>query len=488
MPPPPGAGGPKASKSAKKSMPKGLKEYLQKKHKSSDEEHEEDEDGEDSEDGEKHDASMESEAMGSSCKYAGVYGDFEIEVYDDHARLETAAGRNVMLFRSAARLDTDEAKRAFGHGIIDTLLNEGLVRTAAAFNGIFSKRLADATEGAMTTMKGGFPNEAGGILHGAEHNMRGVSHKQMADSVTADADDDHQMSDRKSPDNVIGKDRWDDAQDEAEGEEPGGLSSHEGGDDNLEDAREKYSVGDGAHEGAQTNMKLKASMEREVAKRVQQELAVAEERLKKVYASRIERMEKSHKTEVAELKREAALKESTVLDRFTKALKVAHNRQALNLEISPLKAELVDALTVPRPMGRSASSGRPLQYQGMDMDLALNLVESAWADSAKDSLDGLLTRAAELMQYDDKYLIDAERDLAKQAATIPTISSEEQLAAPVEAMERAASLREAAMEGNLSLAPEPADSGISEDRANRIRAALGSTHVGRILHEEIRPN
>jgi hypothetical protein len=92
------------------------------------------------------------------------------------------------------------------------------------------------------------------------------------------------------------------------------------------------------------------------------------------------------------------------------------------------------------------------------------------------------------MQYDDKYLIDAERDLAKQAATIPTISSEEQLAAPVEAMERAASLREAAMEGNLSLAPEPADSGISEDRANRIRAALGSTHVGRILHEEIRPN
>lgn len=429
---------------------------------------------------EKHEDEAKEKDAADSCRYASVYGDFAVEVFDKKAEVETADGQKVMLIHTASALVSDDDKRAFGREVVDSLLNDGLVRTASRYNGIFNRRLADATEGAMTNWPGGYPSQGGGILEGEHHDMKGYKRKPMPGSVTEEMDHDLKDWKRTSPKNVL-ESRDNDMQDKDEVMAPKSLDGHSGGDDNWEGEPRPYSHKDRTTDHANWDMKVTASVER----KMQTELGKAEDRLKRLYNARMDKQSALHAAELAEVRREAAAKEKTAIDRFTKALKIAHRRQALNVEVSPLKAELVDSLTVPRSMGRCASSGAPMRYEGMGTDLALHLVETAWESSAAQDVDGLIQRAAELMQYDDKYLADAQSDLAKQATVIPTVTMEEQMAAPGEVMERSASLREAALDGNLALAPQPADFGASENRVvSTIREVLGGTKVGRILNHD----
>jgi hypothetical protein len=133
----------------------------------------------------------------------------------------------------------------------------------------------------------------------------------------------------------------------------------------------------------------------------------------------------------------------------------------------------------------------PMEFAGIDDGLALHLLESAWAHSSVNEIDNLIQRTAELLEYDEKYLISAERDLSKQAATIPQVFEEDQLDPVDNVQRRAASLRAGANRGNLTLAPGMTDSGVGEDKLDAIRAALGPTRVGRLLQgapQEFQPS
>lgn len=407
--------------------------------------------------------------MDKEQKYAAVYGDFEIEVFSDKAILNAPSGE-LFTIKTASPLERDDAKRAFGAEVIDSVLSNGLVRTAKKYEASFA-RIADATEGAMFAMKDGYPMMSGGALEGAMNEMAGEQRTPGDDvavigGATKPGEDDMAGEQRSMPANSI-ESRDTDMQDEAEASKPTQTAT-EGADDDMEDGRSEYSMKEDALEGAEFDKKVKTAAK------------VAEERVRKLYAARLEKAKADFAVEKATLER-------AVAERFARALKIAAKRSALNIENSPLKTCMVDSLTVARDLGRSASTGLPLEYAGVDEGLALHLVEAAWASSAAQEADALITRAAELMTYDPQYLVSAERDLAKQAAVIPPVIGEEQLAPSSETSQRAASLRKAANSGNLTLAPAMADTGTGSDKLSRIRDALGPTKVGRMLTEEFQP-
>lgn len=404
-------------------------------------------------------------------KYAAVYGDFEVEVFSDHAVL-FAPGGEVFSAKTAKKLATDDAKRSFGASLVDSLLNDGLVRTAKKYAAQFSKRLADGTEGAMFDMAEKPPMEGGGALAGAASDMKEArpSNREVSMGAATERgyDDDMKGENRPMPSNSV-ESRNTDLEEEAKEWSPS-SSATDGSDDDMEDSRPGYSLKNDSLEGANFDMKVKHAAKQ------------AEDRVKKLYSARTARLKEAHQKEMEA--RVAAEREKVF-----RALRIAAQRFALNHETSPLKATVVDSLTVPRTVGICASTGQELEFGGMGDSLALHLVEAAWEGASADETEALIERTAELLGYDDKYLVSAEADLKKQAAIIPSIVSEEQTLPATEAQHKSASMRKSASDGNFTLSPRAADGGGSEDAAAQIRAALGPTKVSRMLsNEEIRPS
>lgn len=424
------------------------------------------------------------EHMQQEQKYAAVYGDFDVEVFDDKAIL-CAPGGEVFQVKSAKSLGTDQEKRQFGGAIIDSVMEKGLVRTAlkfgGEFSGEFSKRLADSTQGAMFDFSGGRPMSSGGSLEGHMEPQREV-HQEGSDiakrpGATKDYDDDMQAT-RPDPKNSI-ESRDTDMADEAAVASPK-TNAVDGHEEPQREKRPEYTQEQNGLAGATTDMKANAGGDStpKIASAAApvDESKKALERQRKLHASQMERMKADHEAEKSALVKAEQ-------EKIFRALRIAQRRGALNLETSPLKATVLDSLTVARPLGRSASTGQSMEFAGIDEGLALHLVEASWAQSANEEVESLIQRAAELMSYDDKYLVSAEKDLSKQAAVIPQVFDEEQMNPVDEVQRRSASLRARANEGNMILAPGTTDSGmgVGEDKLSAIRAALGPTRVGRML-------
>lgn len=418
-------------------------------------------------------------------KYAAVYGDFEVEVFDNRA-VVSAPGGDVVTVKSARKLDTDDKKLAFGNEVLDSFLNVGLVRTALKYEGSFDKRVADATEGAMWNMAGGRPQSNGGALEGAEQ-AQAVKPQAGRDVVTngggLDGAEWDNKGSRPRPKNSIESRNTERADhNEVASPKTNALKGHE-----EAQKHKRPEGGDSALAGGTTDMKANAGGDSSPkiasvapTSSPSAEAKATEERVRKLYAARIEKMKVEHEAELRTLR---AAEQAKVF----RALRIAQRRAALNIEESPLKASTVDSLTVPRAIGRSAATGQPVEFQGLDEGLALHLVEAAWEASAQEDVEALIERTAELLSYEDSYLVSAERDLAKQAAIVPPVVIEEQLSPANETQRRAAALRAQAAGGNLTLASGATDSDVAEDKVIAIRAALGPTKVGR-LHEDFSPN
>jgi hypothetical protein len=229
---------------------------------------------------------------------------------------------------------------------------------------------------------------------------------------------------------------------------------------------EKRSKSKDSLSGASTDMRGNAGGSSKSAEKV-------EERLRKLYASRLEAEKK--------------IAARTALERVKRALKIASKKHAINDEESPLKVKMLDSLTVSRPVGKTAA-GEDLEFEGLNEDLALHLVEAAWEEAADAEIDRLIERAAEILNYDDQYLVSAERDLARRASVVPTLIAAEQLQAQSEVQHRAASLRGELSRGNLELAPSiPEAEAPGMTKAASIRAALGTSRVGRTLQDAFAP-
>jgi hypothetical protein len=154
-------------------------------------------------------------------------------------------------------------------------------------------------------------------------------------------------------------------------------------------------------------------------------------------------------------------------------------RQQLNLEPSTLKEAMIETLTATREVGREASSGEALMYEGMDPDLARHLVEAAYQVDDGKEIEAQINRAAEVMQRGDSYLLDAEAELQRMQPVPMQITASWQLDGMSADRREADELRREAAAGNpvINPAPDLGDTGNGQDRRTAIRSALGGTRV-----------
>jgi hypothetical protein len=196
-----------------------------------------------------------------------------------------------------------------------------------------------------------------------------------------------------------------------------------------------------------------------------------EARLKKAHATKVAQLEEAHATKVAEV-------EATFLNRLARAAFFVDHRQRMNVEASGIKQAMVRVLTADREVGQDQSTGEPLVYQGMDAALAHHLVETAFMEDSGEHVESLFTRAAEVMQYGDEYLLTAEKDLQNLQHVARPIEASHQLEGGDPAEREAEAVRQAARAGNphINPAPDP-EVGNGHNKRASIRSALGGHSI-----------
>lgn len=189
----------------------------------------------------------------------------------------------------------------------------------------------------------------------------------------------------------------------------------------------------------------------------------AQKHFSKLYATRME-------------KRVAEEKEAFIR-RFTRALRLAGTRMLLNHEEHPFKSAAVDVLADDSGNIEFSDGQR---YTGMDVAAAVELTELIASEGHKEFIDSLLVKSADLMQKDDRYLADAESDLASLA----TVSVLAGISGSKTAYfrNRALSKRRAAVEGNFEVTHGTPATGPEISKTANLRDALGGgTVLGRRL-------
>lgn len=408
----------------------------------------------------------------ASTPFLDTYENFEAEASENSVVVYDAAGRMVFQASLVTPAKTADARDEAAIKVLMSIAEKGLVRTAKQLGAKFHGRIASATADAMFDFEG--PSDSNeGALDGADDDMK-EDLRSMAESVLDDALSDIEDGDRDEPDSSL-EGAISDLAEKAKATDD--KSSTDSADDDISDAREPFNVGkdntlDGAHFDRKAFMKD------------------LEENTRKLYASRLKKVQAEMQTEKealeAEFETRLAQEKETMKSRYERALKIAARRAALNLEESPLKVAVIDSLTVPRTVGKIASRGPAVNFSGLKESLALHLTEAAWADAAQEEVDTLLTRTAEIMEYDDRYLADAERDLSKQSAVIPPVT--DSLEDEDGSMHREASYgdeRSRLVRGNLVLAPTSADDGTGTDPFSDALSDIvwSNTRIGRRLSE-----
>jgi len=188
-------------------------------------------------------------------------------------------------------------------------------------------------------------------------------------------------------------------------------------------------------------------------------------RIERLYEARINKVKEDAESKVASAEKSV---EEKVKVRLVRAMKLAAKRQALNLEFSPLKAKMADVLMSEMDLDQDYT------YPGMDVGTASHIIEATTVDAFDEFVDNLVKRATELMAMPDDALKAIEADVKNLRpvavsipASTPRVASKQQV-------------REAAVNGNLPVAPSPSTETISSDGSrDNIRSALGTTKIRR---------
>lgn len=212
--------------------------------------------------------------------------------------------------------------------------------------------------------------------------------------------------------------------------------------------------------------------QQKAAKSADEDRKKFEARLKKLYDAKIAKLE-------AQFEERLAAQEKTFTERMARAIYLVSHRQRMNMEASHLKAAFHDVLTADRVVGRDASTGEELVYQGMNEDLATHLIEAAFDQDDGQTIESVVNRSAQLMQRSDEYLLDAEAELQQLQPAPISIQGRWQLEGGDPMQREAAELQRQALSGNphINPAPEPEVGSNGHDKRAAIRSALGGTKV-----------
>lgn len=173
--------------------------------------------------------------------------------------------------------------------------------------------------------------------------------------------------------------------------------------------------------------------------------------------------------------KKVAEEKEAFIRRFTRALRLAGTRMLLNHEEHPFKSAAVDVLA---DDSGSIEFSNGERFTGMDVAAAVELTELIASEGHKNFLDALLVKAADLMQKDDRYLADAESDLASLAPVSVSAGLRESKSG---SRSRAVSRRNAAVDGNFEVTNGAPATGPVNKTADLRGALGGSTLLGRRL-------
>ena len=411
---------------------------------------------------------------------------------------------------------TDEERVAFGRKVMSHLMTHGLYDTATTFDGAFHSKFAQVVEHAVDDMKEFADKDTKeNVATGGETDMSapgtGADRGTHVDDVRDDDVTDMQPG-REVHVEQITEDRVSDNELQNTDEHPD--SATESQDSDMREKRREFNVGkDDALTDAifdhterlamvgkwvedKTGRQAKVASYNKAAQQftlVDPKLTPTEVKAADLISQwkQLDKGPEDQRSRVAKLEsrmrawaqKEIAKARKQAVAEVFRALRIAGQRQAKGLTQSPLKVAMATELANNKVVGHDAVSHAPLEYRGMADELAIHLVEAAYAEAAANEVDGLIKSASELMAHDTKYLASAESDLEKVAYRVPVVTA----ATMVDDLDREAEgLRRQAAAGNLNLASSPTnrEAPISEQRsaysnghASKIRDALGATRA-----------
>jgi len=321
------------------------------------------------------------------------------------------------------------------------------------------------------------------------------SAKDTATGDGADSDRADEYDETVSLSNDSLSDRETDLEDEQHDRNPDQLSVNEMKDSDMKDKRKDWSLSQSAVDDVSTDMKSAGKikgpgkpdgtgpmsdddecLDKKKKKDKDKKAEVASYDIKQ-HAARIESLYKGRlEKKIAELEEEKKQFITNMADRFARALKLVAKRQALNLEYSPLKTAMGIALCNPMPLGDG------YEYAPMDQKTAVTIVEAAFSDPIIEGtdkpaweafIDGIIERAASVMNWNDETLMQVEADLKNiKTAAVPLDEAAFQPSASD------VQLKQAATQGNLQLNPtETTQQPQTDNKRTAIRDAVGVTKV-----------
>lgn len=461
--------------------------------------------------------------------FENAYKDWKVQVTPrGNARIVAADGGAVALVRARAMPKNDDDRLAFGRQVLASLFNDGLVRTIKSFRALTGPRIASMLDGALNDMSGvtrGQPSK--GLSADGDVDMPDSRAAYGSESVHEGGEQDHKRD--------IGKGEGVDKNPVSDHDRPGGKpeSVLADPDDDAKDKRGKKNVGSDSildervvdfkdkkafkvvarswlesNPGADPTGEawlaipmgetVMLSRDGEATRQASQDefraawlaldktpieeaarLKQHEARVRKLYEARIAKLEAEHK---AELEKAGA----SAVDRFARCIRIVAERQRIGMEECPLKEGVATVLANRRVVGFDAE-GDDLVWLPLSDDLAIHLTESAWEERSGAHVDVLLTRAAELAQKSDDYLVDAQGDLTKHAHRITTINRPEQVdPGMTETRYDAEEARRAARDGNPAFtgsAPEDDQPLPRQAKTAALREALGGTKTNSIRRQ-----
>ena len=301
---------------------------------------------------------------------------------------------------------------------------------------------------------------------------------------TSDAKEKHETKDYKGVDVLTGRDT--DVEDEQHDRDPNSLSVTEMQDSDQREKRPDWNLSQSAVDDITTDHSGKTAIKTaaDKCKTCKCEPCECEKKASfdaKKHAARLEQMYNKRLTDkTAALEEEKKQFIANFQDRFLRAMKIVAQRQALNLEFSPLKTSIGIVLANTRDLGDG------YVFEPMDQHLAVNLTEAAFNEALVDGtdkpawecfIDGLFERAASIMSMSDESLMQVEADLKNmQVAPVPVdVPSLTHRVSP----DADGGMRVAAKAGNLQLNPnhQEVQTTPRDQKRASIRQAVGTTKV-----------
>lgn len=448
----------------------------------------------------------------SMLRFAGSYKHLQAEITD---------AKNIRIFDNEGTLfvvkpiSIPSDSKVAGKGgqelakeVLTMIAEHGIGGTIRRTNAIVGPRLAQVLDYHINDMLNEERGETQSVMDEAESD---TTEKRTRDKKTetatglgdeGDRQDKHDTKEYKSIDVLT--ERETDLEDEQHDRDPGSLSVTEMHDSDKRDDRPDWSLSQSALDDVVLDHKEKAAAKKcdkcgeskcscAAAKEAKGKCKDCKcdpctcdkkksEAERRTHANRIETLfTKRLDVKIAEIEKEKKDFFSTFTDRFIRAMKIVARRQSLNLEHSPLKEAMTEALISPRPVGNG------YDYEPMDADLAVRLVEASINEPLVDGtdkpaweahIDGIIERTADVMKMNDESLMQAEADL--QNMTAMNVPTEPVPHARQASQQSDPDFRQQVSAGNLQLASTSSDQNIQgspQGKREAIRQAVGTTKV-----------